>query len=639
MKTAVIRGTLGGMIPRRILLIATALLSFTQGRAADRPNVVWIVSEDNSKHYLKLFDPAGAETPHIEKLATDGLRFTRAFSNAPVCSVARTTLATGCYPARLGTHNHRRLEPVHLPAGMRLFTSSLREAGYYTSNDSKEDYNTAKDAAAWDDSSKNASWRNRPDPAQPFFHMQSHPESHESSLHFDARLVETEPTTHDPAAVVLPPYFPDTPLFRYTKARYLDRIQAIDGIVGETVAKLEADGLLEDTFVFYFGDHGGVLPRGKGYLYESGLHVPLVVRVPEKWRQLVPFDLGAEVPGFVTFVDFAPTVLNLAGVTVPETMDGRPFLGEGVDADEVRSRNSALGSADRFDEKIDMVRSLRIGDWKYVRNYQPYQPDGIQNNYRYQMAAYREWRDLYAAGKLGSDQRAFFERKAPEALYDLANDPHETRNLADDPGQNARLLSMRAALRERLKALPDLGFLPESVLVAGTIADPVAWGRDHHDEIASLIDAADLMLAPFPEIEEALRGHFDSGEPWRQYWAATVASAFGEEAVELAPLARKLLEVPQPYVRARAIEFLGLIGEADPRATLVGIVNESDSVAEQLIALQSAALFHDRSPLAYPFDPAAFKELPAHGEPARRIAWFRDDWLGTVSPKRKKKNP
>ncbi len=623
------------------LLLFAGLTSITipAGSAADRPNVVWIVSEDNSKHYLKLFDPAGAETPHIERLAAKGLRFTRAFSNAPVCSVARTTLATGCYAPRIGTNNHRRLEPAHLPQGMRLFPASLREAGYYTSNNSKEDYNTAKDPGVWDDSSKNASWRNRPDPAQPFFHMQSHPESHESSLHFDAKLVETEPTRHDLAAVTLPPYFPDTPLFRYTFARYLDRIQIIDGIVGETVAKLEEDGLLEDTFIFYFGDHGGVLPRGKGYLYESGLHVPLVVRIPEKWRHLVPFDRGADVTGFVSFIDFAPTVLKLAGVEVPASMDGKAFLGEGVGADEVNGRDTALGSADRFDEKIDMVRSLRVGDWKYVRNYQPYQPDGLQNNYRYQMAAYREWRDLYREGKLGSDQRAFFEAKAPEALYDLAADPHETRNLAGEPAQKERLNAMRADLRNRLKAMPDLGFLPESVLIAEALADPVAWGQEHREQIASLIDAADLMLAPLPTKEAALRGLFESGDPLKQYWAATVASAFGEEAVELAPLASKLLDAPQSYVRVRAIEFLGLIGKADPRSTLTTIVNESDSNVEQLIALQSAALFHDHAPLAYPFDAAGFKTLPAGSEAARRIAWFRGDWLNPAAPKQGKRQP
>ncbi len=363
--------------------------------AGDRPNMVWIVSEDSSKHYLKHFDPTGAVAPNIEAMAEKGITFTRAFSNAPVCSVARTTLATGAYAPRLGTQFHRRSIPANLPPDLRLFGAYLREAGYYTTNNSKEDYNTEKDPGVWDDSSKKADWRNRPDPAQPFFHMQSHAESHESSLHFKEATFQTEKTTHDPAEVVLPPFFPDTPLFRYTRARYLDKMQVIDGIVGDTIAKLEKDGVLEDTFVFYFGDHGGVLPMSKGYLYETGLHIPLVVSVPEKWKHLVALETGSESGAFVSFIDFAPTVLNLAGVEVPAQMDGRPFLGKGVDRAELATRDSTVGYADRFNEKYDLCRSLRVGDWKYIRNYQPHYPDGLQNNYRYIMLAYREWRDLY----------------------------------------------------------------------------------------------------------------------------------------------------------------------------------------------------------------------------------------------------
>ena len=265
-------------------LIALFFLIVTGLSAADRPNIVWIVSEDNSKHYLKMFDENGAETPNIEALAEEGITFTRAFSNSPVCSVARTTLATGCYAPRIGAQFHRRSELARLPDGLSVFHTYLREAGYFTSNNSKEDYNVEPTKGSWDESSKKASWRNRSAPEQPFFHMESHAQSHESSLHFGEESYQTEPTTHNPDDVTLPPYFPDTPLFRYTYARYLDNIQTIDGIVGKTVAQLKEDGVYDDTIIFYFGDHGGVLPRGKGYLQETGLHVPLVVRVPKNTR-------------------------------------------------------------------------------------------------------------------------------------------------------------------------------------------------------------------------------------------------------------------------------------------------------------------------------------------------------------------
>lgn len=617
---------------RPALFLALSLLAPFLN-AADRPNIVWIVSEDNSKHYLKLFDENGAEAPHIEALAAEGITFTRAFSNAPVCSVARTTLATGCYAPRLGTQFHRRASPATLPAGLKAFSELLREAGYYTSNRSKEDYNFVKSRGTWDDSSKNGDWRNRPDPAMPFFHMQSHAESHEGSLHFDASLTETEKTTHDPAAVKLPPYFPDTPLFRYTMARYLDRMQAIDGIVGQTVAKLKADGLLEDTFVFYFGDHGGVLPRSKGYLYETGLHVPLVVRIPEKWKHLVDLERGSRMDGFVSFIDFAPTVLTLAGVAVPAEMDGRAFLGKGVTAAEVAARDTTIGYADRFDEKYELVRSLRVGDWKYIRSYQPHYADGIQNNYRYQMAAYREWRDLYDEGKLGSDQRQFFEAKAPERLYDLSTDPHELKNLATEAAHRAKLREMRETLQERLKALPDLGFISENFLVREAMDDPAAYGRARAAEIATLIDTADLMLQPFAESEVALRKALVSDNEKVRYWAAAVCAAYGHDAEELVDLVRELLDDPDTMVRVRAIEYLGMVGELDPRAPLVTIVNESSEPVAKLISLQSAAFFHERPTLAFPFSAGSFNPIDPKEEGERRIRYFDGTWKDAPSAK------
>ncbi|MCA9067192.1 MAG: sulfatase-like hydrolase/transferase, partial [Planctomycetaceae bacterium] len=174
------------------------------------------------------------------------------------------------------------------------------------------------------------------------------------------------------------PYHPDTATFRYTYARYLDRIMDMDRQIGAVVDELTKDGLLEETFIFYFGDHGGVLPRGKGYAYESGLHVPLVVRIPDKWKQLVDATPGSRVNGFVSFIDFGPTVLNLAGVAVPEQMDGRPFLGQGVVGSEVEKRDEVFGYADRFDEKYDLVRTLRKGRFEYVRSFQPFNFDGLQ---------------------------------------------------------------------------------------------------------------------------------------------------------------------------------------------------------------------------------------------------------------------
>lgn len=613
-----------------LILLLGSLLS-----AADQPNVVWIVSEDNSKHYLKLFDENGTETPNIAALAKDGLTFTRAFSNSPVCSVARTTLATGCLAPRIGTQFHRRSEFAKLPGDLRLFQAYLRDVGYYTSNNSKEDYNAIKSDDVWDDPSGKATWRNRSD-GQPFFHMESHGQSHEGRLHFEEDTFNNVKTKHDPAAVTLPDYFPDTELFRYTYAHYLDCIQTIDGIVGDTVAKLEEDGVLEDTFIFYFGDHGGVLPRGKGYIYESGLHVPLVVRVPEKYKHLVSAERGTSHEGFVSFVDFAPTVLHLAGVTPPEEMDGKAFLGKDVSMKQVNKRNSTVGYADRFDEKYDLVRTLRIGDWKYMRSYQPYLPDGLQNNYRYFMMAYREWRDLYKEGKLGSAQRQFFEPKSAEMLFDVSTDPHEVNNLAGKPEHQARLSEMREKLQGKLLAMPDLGFFPESVLVDEAMENPVAYGQENETRIAKMIEIADLMLEPYDKIRGQLERTLNSSDEAHRYWAATVCAAFGKEASDLADTAKPLLNDSDPAVRIRAAEFLGLIGAADPRSTLIDVVDGTDHPVVQLMALNSVAFFHDNpSGLSYPFEASDFPKVKQSDEAYRRILYLGDDWI-KKKPARKK---
>ena len=424
------------MQPRFLILLLSfvPLISSRDVDGADRPNVVWIVSEDNSVHYLRHFFSGGAEAENIESLAANGLTFDHAFSNAPVCSVARTTLATSCYGPRIGTQFHRRYQNAPMPEGLKMFPAYLRGAGYYTTNNSKTDYNADASDDVWDESSAKASWRNRKDKTQPFFHMQSHAESHESSLHFDLDTFENEATKADPASVQLADYFPDTPIFRYTHARYHDRMQVIDDIVGATIAKLEQDGVLEDTFVFYFGDHGGVLPRGKGYIYESGLHVPLVVRVPKNFKHLAVAPNGTRVDGFVEFVDFGPTTLHLCGVDVPSQVDGKPFLGSGISMEEVNSRDETFGYADRFDEKYDLLRSIRKGKYQYIRSYQPYLPDGLMNIYRYKSLAYVQWRELFEAGKLTGASKQFFEPKAVELLYDCEADPHQVTNLAGDPG-------------------------------------------------------------------------------------------------------------------------------------------------------------------------------------------------------------
>ncbi len=572
-----------------LLISAQSIETFGQ----QQPNFLWIMSEDNSKHYLKMFDDSGATTPNIEQMAAHGVTFDRAFSNAPVCSVARTTLITMVYAPRLGTQFHRRIKPATMPEDWKMFPTLLRKAGYYTTNNSKKDYNAIESPGAWDESSSNAHWQNRPE-GTPFFHVQTYTDSHESSLHFDQAWADNPDNKTDPASVQLAPYHPDTPLFRLTYARYHDRIQVIDEKVGKLLQQLADDGLLDDTFVFYFGDHGGVLPRGKGYIYESGLHIPLVVRVPDKWKNRSPFPNGTRTTGFVEFVDFGPTVLQLANVQVPEYVDGKPFLGQGVTAHDVNSRTETFGYADRMDEKYDMCRSLRRGNWKYIRNYQAIYPDGLQNNYRYINLAWREWRQLNKAGKLNSTQAAFFNPKPAEQLFDLNADPHEINNLAGDSAHHEQLLEMRNALNARVKSLPDLSFFPESELVKNGFQNPIEFGKAHRTSIAKYVDVADLALLPFKEAQHRLETAIKSKDPVERYWAYTVCSIFGDQANSLFADAKLSAERDEDLLaRLRAAEFLGITKVQDPVPVIREIVQSSESPVINLIALQTLVHFKD----------------------------------------------
>jgi len=572
--------------------MAGLLLSFHSSDAADLPNFVWLTSEDNSVHFSRIYSETGISMPAIEGLAEHGLIFEHAFSNAPVCSVARTTLLAGAYAPRIGTQYHRRSKLVPMPDNGRMYPWYFQQAGYYTSNNSKTDYNVVNDGG-WDDSSPNAIWRNR-QAGQPFLHVQNTALTHESSLHFSREEMEMTANKTTSDSVTLFPYFPDTPTFRYTHARYLDNHVRVDNYFADYIAMLEEDGILDDTFIFYFGDHGGVLPRGKGYAYENGLHVPLVIYVPKNWKHLVDADYGARIDGFVSFIDFAPTILNLAGIDIPPHMDGKPFLGAGVSMEEVNRRNEVFGYADRFDEKIDHVRALRKGNLKYIRNYQPFNVDALFNEYRYRMLAYAEWWDLYRAGSLDATQKQFFEPRPAEQLFDLGDDPFETTNLAKDPVYADVLSEMRHKLNGRVKSINDLSMLPESVLFTEAFDDPVLFGRQNSARIASLVDIADLSLQSFNDVAADIAIALKSEDPWGRYWGLIVLSSFGEEAYTFVEIARRMAtEDGENLVRLRAAEFLGLVQAENPAPYLIDALRAANNEMEAVIILNTIVLLQD----------------------------------------------
>lgn len=605
-----------------IWLTLLGLTACSGARVDEQPNFVWIISEDNSTHYMELFDPHGIATPNIACMADEGIRFTRAFSNAPVCSVARSTLISSCYGPRTGAQFHRRSRLVPLPQGVEMFPHYLKQAGYYTTNNSKEDYNYIKGEGVWDESSRTAHWTGR-EAGQPFFHKESHPVSHESRLHFKEELMETYRPVCDPDSVFLFPNHPDTDLFRFTSAYYRDKILAVDSIVGRVIQQLEEQDLLESTFVFYFGDHGGVLPGSKGYLYETGLHVPLVVRVPKKFRHLVDLKRGESSDRFVSFVDFGPTLLELAGIEIPGGVDGLPFLGKQAESFEVQ--DITYGYADRFDEKYDLVRTVRKGDLKYMRSYQPFNVDGLQNNYRYLCLAFEQWREMYRAGELDAVQASFFEAREPEALYDLTSDPYETINLAGDPAYAEQLSGMRILMDDWVRGMPDLSFYPENVLRREAFEDPVGFGREHKKHIAELIDIANLELLPFAEARKGIALALDSDDPLKKYWGLIVCSSFNSEALEFREHARELCAHKNLLVRTRAAEFLGLSGQGDPVPVIEEALYQCEDGVEALLILNSLVLLMD-GPRACVFELDEAKLHPAVSQDQqvqRRLEYIR----------------
>ena len=431
-----------------------------------RPNILWISTEDISPD-LGCYGDSYAVTPNIDQLATRGVRYTNVYSHAGVCAPTRSGIITGMYPTTLGTHN-MRCQGVP-PAYVKCFSEYIRAEGYYCTNNSKTDYQFDPPVSAWDESSGKAHWRNR-GKDQPFFAIFNFTVSHESQIRNRGkamlkRLAGLKPDErHDPDKAVLPPYYPDTPAVRQDWAQYYDIITLTDKLVADVIKQLEDDGLADNTIVWFWGDHGRGLPRGKRWIYDSGLKVPLIIHVPEKWRKLaMPDNPDAVKPGtvndeLVAFIDFAPTMLSLAGIKIPDHIQGQAFLG----SQKAEPREYIFAARDRMDEAYDLIRAVRDKRYKYIRNYMPHLSRAQDIDYMNQMPTMQEMRRLNAEGKLEGPQKQYFEETKPvEELYDTATDPHEVKNLADDPKYRDVLRRMRVIHAKWVRETGDIGLIPE----------------------------------------------------------------------------------------------------------------------------------------------------------------------------------
>jgi arylsulfatase A-like enzyme len=519
-----------------------------------RPNILWLSSEDHGPH-MGCYGDKFATTPNVDALAKRGVTYLHAWSNAPVCAPARSTLISGMYPPSTGAEHMRSM--VAYPAGKQMFPQILRKAGYYCTNNVKEDYNLAQPGEVWNDSSRQAHWKKRA-AGQPFFAVFNSTKSHESQIRR-----RPHKAVHDPAQVRVPAYHPDTPEVRKDWAQYYDVVAEADADAGARLKELDEAGLADDTIVFYFADHGSGMPRNKRWLYNSGLQVPLVVYVPEKFKNLRTADYvpGGKSDRLVSFVDFAPTVLSLAGIKPPDWMQGFAFLGPHA----APPQPYVYGFRGRMDERIDMQRSATDGRYVYIRNYLPHKIYGQYLAYMWETPTTRAWQDLHLAGKLNDAQDAFWRVKPPEELYDLASDPDEVHNLAGAADRQAILLKLRAAQQDLARRIRDVGFLPEGDMHARSRGStPYDMGHDDTKyPFERVFATAELASSNPSDAAEALVKAFEDDDSAVRYWAALGLLMGGKEAVTAGhgTLVSSLAD-PSPYVRIAAAEALGRYGDA-----------------------------------------------------------------------------
>lgn len=593
---------------KHFLALLSLLLLGMKCRGAEtaaRPHILWITSEDHGPQ-MGCYGDAFATTPQVDRLAARGMIYTHAWSCAPVCAPARTTLISGLYATSTGGEQMRSMVPF--PEGKQMFPQLLRAAGYYCTNNSKEDYNLTSPGRVWDESSGKAHWKNRPSDA-PFFAVCNSVRSHESQL----RGYRGAPQ-HDPAKVRVPAYHPDTPEVRKDWARYYDIVAAADADAGRHLKELEDAGLTEETIVFYFADHGSGMPRSKRWPYNSGLQVPLAVYIPEKFKALRPPDYaaGGKSDRLVSFVDFAPTVLSLAGLQPPEWMQGYAFLGKF----QTPPQPFVHGFRGRMDERYDLVRSVTDGRYVYVRNYLPHLIYGQHLDFMWQTPTTRVWERMHAAGQLNAAQDAFWKPKPPEELYDLQSDPDEVRNLAASAKHAEIKAKLRAAQRELAVKIRDVGFMPEGERLARTKGSaPYDFGHGDEYPFARIFAMAETASLLDPAALPALRKGLADADSTVRHWAALGLLMRGQAAVKVAhDDLQTALQDRSPYVRIPAAQALAQFGtETDFPAALDLLVAHADWAKNDLFVALAAltaidALGAKAAPCA-----AALKTLPAKG--------------------------
>ncbi|MDF3076823.1 MAG: betC 8 [Sphingobacteriaceae bacterium] len=502
---------------KKILFVLFLYLSL-QTYAQDKPNILWLVTEDMSP-YLSCYGNKMIKTPNLDKLAADGIRFTEAHSNSVQCSPSRSTLVSGIYAISLGTDMHRSKNPVRDDFYFPLY---LRNAGYYCVNNNKQDYNNQKTPAnVWDVSNGKADYRSRPDKSKPFFAQYNQGITHMT------RVISPLNERTGPRAVAMndvdvPAYIPDLPEVRNDISWNMGAVVKMDEWVGKQIEDLKAAGEYDNTIIFFFSDHGGTVPRGKAYVYESGTHVPLIVSFPPKWKHLAASVIPQVNNKLVSFVDFAPTVLSLAGVPIPEFMHGKPFFTEAAKKKENEAPYLFTFRANQSSSYAPS-RAITDGRYKLILNFQSAYPNGTRQDYQWQMPAQQAWDVANKQGKLTSPiYKRFWEPVEQFEFFDLSKDSMEVNNLAADKSYAEVFNRLKGALKSELYKQRDVGLMPpayrQSNKKEGDLYTLVKNGKINiNPVIDAAIVASERKVANVPQLMKYLK----SGDPSVQYWGAS----------------------------------------------------------------------------------------------------------------------
>lgn len=547
-----------------IILTASTQNLRSQTTTQAKPNILCLVLEDTSPYQFGCYGNKSIQTPAIDALAKNGIRYTNASANAPHCSPARSTLITGCYATTYGMDIHR--EEYITPDNI-FYPTFLRDAGYFCTNNDKTDYNTTVDHdKLWNESGKKASYNsNKRKPGQPFFSVFNTSATHMGLV----RTITTEGRPDFKASGIdvdklfIPPHVPDFPETRSDEAYKLKAAQESDGWVKAHLDDLKSKGLADNTIVFFFSDHGGCMPRGKGYPFESGLRIALVVYIPPAWQKKLNIKEGIVESKNVGFVDFAPTFLSLIGEKTPAHMQGKAFLGPY----EAAARKLQYGfRSNQENYHYDPCRTVTDGKLKYIRNYLPHKPFCLRNLYQSGMPANMAWdREVLSGNCKNEDWLTEYKPKETEMLFDLEKDPWELNNLAGKPEYKEKLAFFRAEVSKHIRSSKDLGFFPRELRKTKKNG-LYQWVRDTNFPLDDLYETVELAGIATTEDIPLLLKSLKSPHAEIRYWAAAGFCRLGaqKKIKQLPDAVKQVMNDEVPEVALMAAEAACYLGEFDP---------------------------------------------------------------------------